>query len=203
MKTLAPCQFVKFALILTCAGFAFAVQAQQASKAQPAEGSALSPPINHESGTIDEVLTAEDGAYRMRGYIVSWRSARVFVSGPPAEPRQTGTGVDLTVYRSNVNGQRSLRFAIAKTADDTTVAQEEVRNSQVAISAGTAKVEEVLNAENEGYRFTAYLVTWHGRHVAVVDPLLHAPHAVGDQIEFRVFHTGADENQRLSFSLSD
>lgn len=203
MKTHAPCQFVKFSLILTFTFVACTVQAQQASTAQPAEASALSPPINHESGTIDEVITAEDGGYRMRGYIVSWRSARVFVSAPPSEPRQPGAVVDLTVYRSNVNGQRSLRFAITQLGDDASVAQDEARNSQVAITAGTAKVEEVLTTENDGYRFTAYLVNWHGRRVAVVDPFLHAPHGVGDQINFRVFHTGAEENQRLSFSLSD
>jgi hypothetical protein len=163
----------------------------------------LSPPINHESGTIDEVLTAEDGGYRMRGYVVNWRSARIFVSGAPAEPRQPGASLDLTVYRSGINGQRSLRFAVTQLGDDASVAQDEGRNSQVSITSGTAKVEDVLTAESDGYRFIAYLVSWHDHRVAVVDPLLHTPHAVGDQIDFRVFHTGANENRQLSFSVSD
>jgi len=163
----------------------------------------LAPPINHESGTIDEVLTAEDSGYRMRGYVVTWRSARVFVSGAPTEPRQTGAGIDLTVYRSAINGQRALRFAITQLGDDASVAQDEARNAEVSITSGTAKVEDVLTADSDGYRFIAYLVNWHDRHVAVVDPLLHPPHAVGDQIDFRVYHTGANENRQLSFAMGD
>jgi hypothetical protein len=163
----------------------------------------LAPPINHESGTIDEVLTAEDSGYRMRGYVVTWRSARVFVSGAPTEPRQTGAGIDLTVYRSAINGQRALRFAITQLGDDASVAQDEARNAEVSITSGTAKVEDVLTADSDGYRFIAYVVNWHDRHVAVVDPLLHPPHAVGDQIDFRVYHTGANENRQLSFAMGD
>jgi len=60
-----------------------------------------------------------------------------------------------------------------------------------------------VSVENDGYRFTAYLVNWHDRRVAVVDPLLHPPHAVGDKINFQVIHTGANENRQLSFGLSD
>jgi hypothetical protein len=203
MKVHARWQFVKFTPLLLCALGALAVHAQQSPSVQPNEGSALSPPINHESGTIDEVLTADDGGYRMRGYVVNWRSARVFVSGAPAEPRQPGGSLDLTVYRSSANGQRRLRFAIAQGGDDASVAEDEGRNAQVSITSGTAKIEEVLSAESDGYRFRAYLVNWHDRRVAVVDPLLHAAHAVGDKIDFHVFHTGADENRQLSFALSD
>jgi hypothetical protein len=178
-------------------------EAQQSPTVQSADPSALSPPINHESGTIDEVLTAEDGGYRMQGYVVNWRSARIFVSGAPAEPRQAGASLDLTVYRSGINGQRSLRFAVTQLGDYASVAQDEGRNSQVSITSGTAKVEDVLTADSDGYRFIAYLVNWHDRRIAVVDPLLHSPHVVGDQIDFRVFHTGANENRQLSFSVSD
>lgn len=202
MKTHTRFEIVKFTF-LACSVCAFAAQAQQAPPVQPSDASALTPPINHESGTVVEVLTAEDGGYRMRGYVVNWRSARVFVSGAPAEPRQPGANLDLTVYRSNVNGHRNLRFAIAQPGDDESVAQDEGRNSEVSITSGTAKVEEVLTAENDAYRFTAYLVNWHNRRVAVVDPLLHAPHAVGDQIDFQVLHTGANENRQLSFGLAD
>jgi hypothetical protein len=46
-------------------------------------------------------------------------------------------------------------------------------------------------------------VSWHDKRIAVVDPLLHTPKAVGDQIDFRVFHTGASDNQQLSFALSE
>ena len=32
---------------------------------------------------------------------------------------------------------------------------------------------------------------------------LHAARSAGDQIDFRVFHTGANENRQLSFALSN
>ena len=203
MKTYPAAKFVRFTPILLLAICALSARSQQAPALQSGEPSPLAPPINHESGTIDEVLTAEDGGYRMRGYVVNWRSARVFVSGAPAEPRQPGASLDLTVYRSSVNGQHSLRFAITQLGDDASVAEDEGRNSQVSITSGTAKVEDVLQADSDGYRFLAYLVSWHDRRVAVVDPLLHGTHAVGDQIDFRVFHTGASENRQLSFAVSD
>jgi hypothetical protein len=203
MKAYFLPRLVKITILVISSAWAFPAPSQQASANQPAEPSVLSPPINHESGSIEEVLTADDGGFRMRGYVVIWRGSRVFVSGAPAEPRQSGANLDFTVYRSSVNGQRGLRFAITQTSDDQSVAQDEGRNAQVSITSGTAKVEDVLTADNDGYRFVAYLVSWHDKRVAVVDPLLHPARSVGEQIDFRVFHTGASENRQLSFALSD
>ena len=146
----------------------------------------MSPPTNHESGTISDVLTADDGGYRMRGYIVTWRGSRVFVAGQAADPRPVGASLDFTVFRSSVHGQRGLRFAVSQAGDDTSVAEDESRNAHVSITAGTSKVEDVLAVDNEGYSFVAYLVSWHDKRVAVVDPSLHPPKAVGDQIDFKV-----------------
>ena len=203
MKSHFWLRLVKITTLIISSSWAYPVPAQQAPAIRPAEPSVLSPPINHENGVIEEVLTADDGGYRMRGYVVNWRGSRVFVSGAPAEPRQAGANLDFTVYRTSVNGQRSLRFAIAQIGDDASVAQDEGRNAQVSITSGTAKVEDVLTADNDGYRFVAYLVNWHDKRVVVVDPLLHAARSAGDQIDFRVFHTGASENRQLSFALSD
>jgi hypothetical protein len=202
MITRRKLQVVMFAPVLISAFCMLPAAAQQAV-VPSAEPAAELPPIDHESGTIDQVLTADDGGYRMRGYVVNWRSSRVFVSGAPAEPRQPGAGIDLTVYRSSVSGQRALRFAIAQPGDDAGVAQEEVRNAEVSITSGTAKVQNVLQADSDGYHFIAYLVNWHDRQIAVVDPLLRTPRAIGDQINFRVYHTGADENRQLSFAMGD
>jgi hypothetical protein len=181
-------RLVRITTLLIIGAFTQAAVAQSPA-GQSADASALSPPINHESGTIDEVLTAEDGGYRMRAYVVTWRGSRVLVLGSPADPRQSGATVDFTVYRSNLNGKRGLRFEVSQPGDDATVAQDESRNAEVSITAGTAKVEDVLAVDNDGYSFVAYLVSWHDKRVAVVDPFLHTPKAVGEQIDFRVFRT--------------
>ena len=47
-----------------------------------------------------------------------------------------------------------------------------------------AKVEQVFEAVEDGYQFIAYLVTWHGVHVIVSDPLSISAHIIGDEIEF-------------------
>ena len=168
-----------------------------------ADSSALAPPANHESSTISDVLTAEDGGYRMRGYIVTWHGARIFVAGVATDPRPVGAPLDFTVFRSSVHGQRGLRFAVSQPGDDANVAEDESRNAHVSITSGTSKVEEVFAVDNDGYSFVAYLVSWHDKRVVVVDPSLHKPKAVGDQIDFQVLHTGANENRQLSFSLGE
>jgi hypothetical protein len=201
MKTHKLSRLVRITTMLVSAAWLPAIA--QTPTDQPAGASVLAPPINHESGTITEVLSAEDGGYRMRGYIVTWRGSRVFVSGAAADPRQVGGSLDFTVYRSALHGKRGLRFTVAQAGDDTSVAQDEGRNSQVSITSGTAKIEDVLAADNDGYSFVAYLVNWHDRRVAVVDPSLHTPKSVGDQIDFRVFHTGVADSRQLSFALGE
>jgi hypothetical protein len=201
MKTQMRSSLVKITSLLMGAAWTVAAPGQTATT-QPGDPSVISPPVNHESGTVEDVLTAEDGGYRMRGYLVTWRGSRIFVLGLPTDPRPNGSTLDFSVYRSSVNGQRGLRFMVVPAGGDPNVAQDESRNSQVSITAGTAKVEDVLAVDNEGYSFVAYLVNWHDRRVAVVDPLMHTPRAVGDQIDFRVFHTGASDNRQLSFTLS-
>jgi hypothetical protein len=201
MKTYSAWPLAAVAILFTNAAGLYTASAQ--TPADPAAGtSALAPPANHESGTIDQVLTANDGGYQMRSYIVTWRGSRVLVSGSPAAPLTSGANLEFTVYRSSVNGQRGLRFVVAPSGGDANVAQDESDNSQVSITSGTAKVQDVLAADDDGYSFVAYLVNWHDQRVAVVDPSLHTPKVAGDKIDFRVFHTGAPDNRQLSFALS-
>jgi hypothetical protein len=47
-----------------------------------------------------------------------------------------------------------------------------------------ATVEEVFKVTSDGFRFIAYVVTWHGERVVVSDPLARTEHAVGDEISF-------------------
>jgi hypothetical protein len=48
----------------------------------------------------------------------------------------------------------------------------------------TAKVEEVFDVEEDGYRFVSYRVKWNGRSVIVSDPLAKSRYGVGDEIRF-------------------
>jgi hypothetical protein len=66
---------------------------------------------------------------------------------------------------------------------------------------GTARIEETVSAESDGYRFVGYFVTWHDKRVFVVDPQSAATRAVGETLNFRVWRSGFGATQRLSFSI--
>ena len=175
----------------------------QASPAPVSDSSPLAPPFTHEGGVIDEVLTAADGPYRLRGYVVRWRDSAVYVTGSPDEVLTKGESLAFTVYRSLVAGQGTLRFVAGTLELGPDLAHQEEADAQASITYGTGQVQNVLSAENGGYRFAAYAVAWHEARVMMVDPSPHSLHAVGDQIRFRVMRTGADEKRRLGFLLLD
>lgn len=65
-----------------------------------------------------------------------------------------------------------------------------------------AKVEQVLQVESDGHRFSAYVVTWGSAHVVVSDPLAKSHHREGDTIQFmaqRIALPGSAKT--LSFTL--
>jgi hypothetical protein len=184
-------------------GILVAILAWPALAQQPrSDSAALSLPVNHESGVVSEVLIARDGGYSQVGSIVRWHDAQIFVSGSPSKIPRSGDSLDFTVYRSVQDGRKILRF---ETNQDSVSAsdEEESVSSRASISSGSAKVENVLSADSDGYRFAAYQVTWHGARVVVIDPLAREPRAIGGQINFRVSRSGSDENRQLAFTLTE
>jgi hypothetical protein len=90
-----------------------------------------------------------------------------------------------------------LRFETSSAASNEDVADPESANSSASITQGTARIEDTISADSDGYRFVGYFVTWHDKRIFVVDSQSAPVRAVGETINFRVFRTG----QRLSFSL--
>ena len=65
-----------------------------------------------------------------------------------------------------------------------------------------AKVERVLQADSNGHRFVAYVVTWSGAPVVVSDPLAKSHHHEGDDIQFMAHRIGLPGSAKtLSFTL--
>jgi hypothetical protein len=183
-------------------GILLATLAWPAFAQQPrSDSAALSPPVNHESGVVSEVLIARDGGYSQVGSIVRWRDTQIFVSGSPSKMPRSGDNLDFTVYRSVQDGRKILRFETNQ--DSVSASDEESGSSHASISSGTSKVENVLSADSDGYRFVAYQVMWHGSRVMVIDPLAREPRAIGEQINFRVSRSGSDENRQLAFTLTE
>jgi hypothetical protein len=163
--------------------------------------SALSPPLNHESGRVEEVIAAADDGYRFRGYVLTWRSMRIVVAGVPDESHVPGDNLNVIVYRSDVNGHKVLRFESNSSASNENGVDVDSTASRASITLGTARIEDTVSAESDGYRFVGYFVTWHNQRVFVVDPQPAPTRATGETINFRVLRTGLGASQRLSFSL--
>jgi hypothetical protein len=162
---------------------------------------ALSPPVNHEAGRIESVITATDDGYRFRGYVLSWRSMRIVVADSLDRSRVPGDNLDIVVYRTEANGHRVLRFESNSGIPSEDEAEHESSSSSAAITLGTAQIEETVAAESDGYRFVGYFVTWHNQRVFVVDPQSAPARSTGETINFRVLRTGLGASQRLSFTL--
>jgi hypothetical protein len=171
------------------------------AQAPDKQTSPLSPPVNHESGRIEAVITAGEDGYRFRGYVLTWRSMRIVVAGAPGQAYAPGDDLDIVASRTEVNGQRVLRFETNSSASDENLVDHESTNSSASMTLGTARVEETVSAESDGYRFAGYFVTWHDMRVFVVDPRSTPLRAVNETINFQVWRSGFGANQRLSFSL--
>lgn len=161
----------------------------------------LAPPVNHEAGRIDEVITAADAGYRFRGYVLTWRSMRIVVAGDPDQSYANGDNLDFVVYRSEVEGRRVLRFLTNTPDSSENIVDHESTGSSASVTMGTARIEDVVSADSDGYRFEGYFVNWHEKRVFVVDPLSAPARAIGETLNFRVLRTGLGATQRLSFSL--
>ena len=162
--------------------------------------SPLSPPINHETGRIEQVITAADSGYRARQYVLTWRSMHIVVAGAPEDSYVPGDNLDVIVYRSEVNGHKVLRFETTPSAANED-ADTDSAASSASITLGTARIEDTVSAESDGYRFAGYFVTWHNQRVFVADPQSAPTRPAGETINFRVLRSGLGMSRRLSFAL--
>jgi hypothetical protein len=188
-------------MCVTFVGLSSFVSIRAGAQAPATQTSALSPPINHESGRVEETMTGADDGFRFRAYILLWRSTRIVVAGAPDESYRPGDNLDVVVTRTQVNGHKVLRFTAGPPDSNENVVDRESTNSSASMTLGRARIEDTITAESEGYRFVGYFVTWHDQRVFVVDPQSAPARAIGETIDFQVWRTGPGLSQRLSFSL--
>jgi hypothetical protein len=105
------------------------------------------------------------------------------------------------VARHDVEGVRLLSFISIDldTARRGKAAQKDTPDSSSESETGTATIEEVLHAEDDGYHFVAYLSSWHGSRIAISDPLASSHGVVGGPISFVAVHAGANGKRVLAF----
>jgi len=154
----------------------------------------------HASAVIeDDIETVEDG-YRFNAYVVRWHGVRVVVSDPTSQGHlAVGDTLHFIAGRSEIiKGQRMLSFlSTEREAGSGDPAGLDATSSTARTE--TSIVEEVLTAQDEGYLFTAYIVRWQGKRVAVIDMQSSPPHMVGDQIDLVVMRMSPMGRKVLAF----
>jgi hypothetical protein len=123
-----------------------------------------------DSAPIEEVIEVIDQGFRFDAYIVRWHGARVLISDPLAVCHlSVGDSIHFIAARSDIGERHLLSFMSIERAarpDETaSAAPQPTGNSQT----GTALIEEVLSASDGAYQFTAYVVQWQGKRVAIAD----------------------------------
>jgi hypothetical protein len=83
-----------------------------------------------------------------------------------------------------------VRFAVAAACLLSVLTINQSSHSAAPVETATdiaeAEVTQVIAAEDDGYRFRAYLVDWNGGPVVVSDPLCRSNFEKGDKVQFMV-----------------
>jgi hypothetical protein len=145
------------------------------------------PSFTRESAIIENVLSSVEDGFRSRAYIVTWHGSRVLVSDPQAQSnKNAGDSIDFMASRVEVDGQRFLFFLNIDREPHPTAAVPSFQGVQNSAATATGVVEEVLRAQDSGFRFGAYIVRANDQQIAVADPLALSHHAINEQIDYVV-----------------
>jgi hypothetical protein len=174
-----------------------------AALAQPADGSPAIPPASSasallESAPIEEVIEASDQGYRFDAYVVRWHGARVLVSDPAGACHLgVGDSIHFVVGHGDV-GERHLLTFISMERPEKQSEAGSATPAAVTSQSGTALVEQVLNANDGAYRFTAYIAQWQGKRVAFPE-IGEAPLSVGTDTQVLTMHVSVMGHQVMQF----
>jgi hypothetical protein len=131
------------------------------------EGAAATAPmaINSQTGTalIEQVLSASDGSYRFTAYIAQWQGKRVAIPDIDEAALSVGAEPRIIAMHGSIMGHQVLQFMKLPVAADAGAAKSPVARS---VSHEVAVIEEVLRGTPGGDPYAAYIVLWHGAHVA-------------------------------------
>jgi hypothetical protein len=153
--------------------------------------------LQHDPSMVDQIITASDAGYMLRGYTTHWNGGRIFVSATATEAlHPNDTAMPMVTRQGGV-----LKFFTRTPDRYEDPAETEQAEARASSTLGTSKVEDVLRADDGGSRYVAYIVSWHDVKVVVVDPKAKSNLQVGDKIDFRVVRTGSADDKRLSFSM--
>jgi hypothetical protein len=159
-----------------------------------------------EVGVVEDIISMEQDGYRFRAYVVSWHGSRVLVSDPLAQTTLgEGDNLHYIAIRTKLpNGQLLLDFVSTERADHTlppSTAPPPLPNMDVSSSTASGAIEDVLSAQDGGYRFTGYVVRYQGQRIALVDRSQQAPRTIGDEIRFMEMRSNISRRRLTGFQM--
>jgi len=174
---------------------------QPAINQEPAaESKTATPALQAETASVEEVLAIQDDGYHARSYVVRWHGNRVLLVDPLASTQlAVGATVSFDVMRHEAGGKRLLSFVIMRNQDchcddgpqrpKTAPINKDAMPVSGSVDFRTGLVEEVLGAEDGGYRAIGYIVQSKDARVAVADPIAQSHYGIGDSISFLAMRT--------------
>jgi hypothetical protein len=182
--------------------------AQQAAinKDPPAESKTAGPALQPETASVEEVLATEDDGYYASAYVVRWHGNRVLLVDRLASTHLVvGANVSFTVTRHEVGGRRLLSFVLCRCDDGrqrpkTPAIYKDPTPVSSSADFKTGIVEEVLGAEDGGYRAIGYIVQSKAARLAVADPIAQSNYRIGDSISILAVRTKFKSLSLLAFT---
>jgi len=177
---------------------------------RPAESKTASPSLKVETANVEEVLATDDDGFRANTYVVRWHANRVLLVDPLAStPLVVGDDAHFLVTHHEVGGKRLLSFVFTRNQDchceDGQQRKLPAKDADPASVSGGADfksgiVEEVLGAEDRGYRAIGYIVQSQGKRIAVADPIAQSQYGIGDTISFLALRSQVKGSSLLAFT---
>jgi hypothetical protein len=176
----------------------------------PAESKAASASFKVETASVEEVLATDDDGFRSSAYVVRWHANRVLLVDPLAStPLAVGDDARFLVTHHEVGGNRLLSFVFTRNQDCGCKEGQRrtlpTKGADLASYSGgadlkTGIVDDVLGAEDEGYRAIGYIVQSQGKRIAVADPIAQSQFAIGDTMSFLAVRSQVKGSSLLAFT---
>jgi hypothetical protein len=199
-------------LATTCAFLPLLCGAQQTAVNQepPAESKTSNPRFKTETASVEEVVATEDDGYHASNYVVRWHGNRVLLVDPLASTRlAVGDNASFVVSHHDIGGKRLLSFVFTRDQDSRCEDKQQPtappkNRDPGPVSSGadfkTGIVEEVLSAEDDGYRSVGYIVQAQGKRIAIADPIAQSHYGIGDSISFLAMRSKLKGLSLLAFT---
>jgi hypothetical protein len=197
-------------LIAACAALPLASGAQQTDNKQCAavDQHGSQSQRNEAAATVEEVVATEEDGFVATAYVVRWHGARVLLVDPLAKSHlSVGDSATFVAMHQDLAGERLLHFSFTGASACASKRKPQqpldtATSAAMVADSRTGLIEEVLSAEDAGYRYVGYIVQSRGARVAISDFVAQSHNTAGDNVWFLAMRYTLKEARLLEFWVS-